>query len=68
MTKSEYVHELLSDIGFKCDESSSLIVFNDNPELVLDILSIFESGDINTIPMICDLLDDYGVNFIDTNY
>lgn len=61
MTKSEYVHELLSDIGFKCDESSSLIVFNDNPELVLDILSIFESGDINTVPMISDLLDDYGL-------
>ena len=61
MTKSEYVHELLSDIGFKCDESSSLIVFDDNPELVSDILSIMDSGDINTVPMISDLLDDYGL-------
>lgn len=68
MTKSEYVHELLSDIGFKCDESISLIVFDDNSELVSNILSIFESGDCNTILRICDLLDDYSVNFIDTNY
>lgn len=68
MTKSEYVHELLSDIGFKCDESTSLKVFDGWPELVLDILSIIDSGDSNTIPMISDLLHRYGVNFIDTNY
>lgn len=68
MTKSEYVYELLSDIGFKCDESTSIRVFDGWLELVLDILSIFESGDINTIPMISDLLHRYGVNFIDTNY